>query len=154
MNGIKEFLRDDYRKKVLYRTKDCIPFEKLYDYTNGTLPLRIREGIESHLAKCYYCLDMVVSIHSGIENSYYKRRWGLKKETLFLLMAVICFLSSFIFSRFFLQFLTATTILGIKWIVDSKSSRMLITIYEAWKRGGEREAGRILKDIDTKSERR
>lgn len=154
MNGIKEFLRDDYRKKALYRSKDCISFEKLYDYINGISPIGMRKGVESHLAKCYHCLDVMISIHSGIKDSYYKRRWVLKKEVLFLIMAVICFLSSFIFSRFFLQFLTATIILGIKWIVDSKSSRMLIMIYEAWKRGGESEAGRILKNIDTKSERR
>lgn len=72
----------------------------------------------------------------------------MKREGLFLIMAVGFFILSFIFSRYFLQFLAAAIILSLKWIVDSKNSKILITIYEAWKRGGERETGRLLKEME------
>lgn len=132
----------------------CPALEELCDYVKGSLTQKMREEIESHLACCYHCLDIVVSIHDGATfyNKSCKKRKGftMKKEFLFLIMAVLCFLASFVFSRFFLQFLTATIILGIKWIVDSKTNKMLILIYDAWKRGGEREAGRILKELESR----
>lgn len=150
MKKIKEFLKYDYRKKILNVPKDCPSLKEICDYASGLLPLEKKKAIESHLAGCYHCLDMVTSIHDGIKFYNPKRRYKMKKEDLFLIMAIISFLLSFIFSRYFLQFLTATIIFGIKWIVDSKSSKTLIMIYEAWKRGGEREAGRILREIETK----
>jgi hypothetical protein len=41
----------------------------------------------------------------------------------------------------------ATLLLGIKWIVDAKSTKMLVMIYEAWKHGGEKEASRVLERV-------
>ena len=128
-------------------SKDCFSFEVLYDYLNGNLPQKEKGKLESHLVKCYYCLDNVVVIYEGI-NFYNRGRPKLKKESIFLILAIISFIASFIFGRYFLQFLVATIIFGIKWIVDSKTSRMLIMIYDAWRKGGEREAGRILKKIE------
>ncbi|MFA5255328.1 MAG: hypothetical protein WC419_01350, partial [Candidatus Omnitrophota bacterium] len=61
---------------------------------------------------------------------------------------------SFVFQRFFLQFLTATLLLGVKWITDAKSTKMLIMIYEAWKKGGEKEASRILSVLDREPKNR
>jgi hypothetical protein len=46
------------------------------------------------------------------------------------------------------QFLTATLLLGIKWVADAKSTKMLVMIYEAWKNGGEKEASRILSSLE------
>lgn len=150
MNGVKEFLKDAYRKRSLGAHKGCPPMEVLCDYADGRLSPDRRKKIESHLARCYHCLDIVVSMYDGDKYIYKRRRRGLKKEDIFLIIAIISFLSSFIFSRYFLQFLTATFILGVKWIVDTRSTKTLIMIYEAYKRGGEREAMKVLKDFDIK----
>lgn len=147
MKAIRKLLKYDYRRKVSITSKDCLSIDKLCSYVNGVLAPKEAQRIEMHIDACYSCLDMLVSIHDGISRTR-KRRYKLKRESLYLLMAIICFILSFLFRGYFLQFLAATLLLGIKWIVDSKSSRMLIMIYEAWKRGGEREAGRILKDIE------
>ena len=115
--------------------------------------MKKREKIESHLAGCYHCLDKLAAIHDGlkfIKRKSTKRRRKMKREDLILFMAVISFIGSFIFRGYFLQFLAATILLGIKWIVDTKSNKMLIMVYDAWKRGGESEAGRVLKDIETR----
>lgn len=149
MRKIKEFLKADYRNKVMKAPKACITPKRLCRYSEGGLPLYIRKDIEAHLAGCYRCLDALVAIKEGDVIFNNKRRPGLKKEWLYLALAVLCFGASFVFSRYFLQFLTATLILGMKWVVDSKTSRMLIMVYDAWKRGGDREAGRILKEINT-----
>ena len=50
----------------------------------------------------------------------------------------LCFLLSFVFSRFFLQFLAAAVLLGVKWIVDQKVTRTQILIYKALKESEEK----------------
>ncbi len=151
MEKIKKFLRRDYREGALSISKDCIPLERLCEYAEGGLSLNERGAIESHLARCYHCLDIVVSIHGCAKKVVNQRRITLKREHIFLALAILCFVSSFIFKGYFLQSLAATIIFGIKWIVDSKSNKMLITIRQAWKRGGDKEAGRVLRDIDTRN---
>lgn len=150
MKNIRRLLKEDYKAGASGGPKDCVPFERLCDYANGTLPPKEKAKVESHLAGCYHCLDIVVSMHDGNKYFHNKRGLNMKKEYLYLLMALVCFLSSFIFKGYFLQFLAATIVLGMKWVVDSKTNRMLIMIYEAWRKGGEREAGRVLKEMDTK----
>lgn len=144
------FLKEDYRKKISSAPKDCVPFDELYDYADGRLPLEARRRIESHLAGCYHCLDAVVSINKGMMDFNNRRRYKLKTENIFLSFALISFLLSFVFGRYFIQFLAATIILSMKWIVESKTNKMLVLIYEAWKSGGERGAGRVLKELNTK----
>jgi hypothetical protein len=72
----------------------------------------------------------------------------MKKINVYLILAIVSFILSFVFWDFFLQFLTATILLGIKWIADAKSTKMLVMIYEAWKKGGEKESSRILSILD------
>ena len=45
--------------------------------------------------------------------------------------AVATFAFSFVFRRFFLQFLVAALLFGVKWIVDQKAARTQILIYKA-----------------------
>ncbi len=152
MKRIKEYLKRDYTRNALKETKECLLPEVLYSYTKNSLPSSERNAVESHIAECYHCLDLLVSISKGVR---FQRIKGVKmrKEHIFLLMAVISFILSFILSSYFLQFLTATVIFGIKWIIDSKSTRTLIMIHQAWKRGGEDEAIRIIKDLNTKKDK-
>jgi hypothetical protein len=149
MKKIKEYLEYKRAENIAKTSKDCLSFDELCSYAEGALPTQERGKIERHLAECYRCLDILVSIHDGTKKIAKTRRVILKKEHMFLAVAIIAFTLSFIFSRYFLQFLTATIVFGIKWIVDSKSTKTLIMINEAWKRGGEVEAMRVLKDIKT-----
>lgn len=112
-----------------------------------------------HVACCEDCLKAVVSAHESV-NSFNEKNGNrkikgpfMKKINIYLAGAVITFSLSFIMPRFFIQFLVATMLFGIKWIVDSKSTRMLIMIYEAWKNGGEKEASRIIEALDNKKKR-
>ena len=73
----------------------------------------------------------------------------MKRINLYLILAVIAFSLSFVTPRYFVQLLVATLVLGIKWVADSRSTKMLIAIYDAWKTGGLQGAGRVLEKLDT-----
>ena len=69
------------------------------------------------------------------------------KKNLWLFGAIAAFLLSFFVPRYFVQFLVATILLGAKWIFESVNARILIMIYEAWQKGGEKEASKILNSF-------
>ena len=127
---------------------------ELADYLSKTLSGEDKERVGSHIAGCNECLEKVVSAYESVKS--FKNRKGnfMKKINVYLVLAIISFVLSFAAPRFFLQFLTATLLLGIKWVVDSKSTKMLVMIYEAWKSGGEKEASRILEALDSKHKNR
>jgi len=66
------------------------------------------------------------------------------KRNLWLFGAIIAFVLSFLVSRYFVQLLVATILMGTKWIFDSVNARILIMIYDAWKKGGSDEASKVL----------
>ena len=68
--------------------------------------------------------------------------------------ASISFILSFIFTRYFLQFLILAVIFSIKWIFDTGSTRTLIMIYEAWRKKDRGSAQRIIRDFQDKIEER
>lgn len=122
--------------------------EELADYLGNALTAEKRKLVEDHIACCNDCLASVVSAHESVK-AFKKGKGGImKKINMYLILAVVSFVLSFVFKSFFLQFLTATLLLGIKWISDAKSTKMLVMIYEAWKKGGEKEASRILSALD------
>ncbi|MDD5449450.1 MAG: hypothetical protein PHO42_02505 [Candidatus Omnitrophica bacterium] len=69
------------------------------------------------------------------------------KKNKWLIASITSFVLSFAFPPVFLQFLLAAGILGGKWIFDSENTRTLIMIYNAWKKGGEKEAGEMLRSL-------
>lgn len=121
---------------------------ELADYLSNTLTDEDRKRVEDHIASCSDCLDNIISAQESVKR--FKKGAGpmMKKINIYLILAVISFILSFIFQGYFAQFLTATLLLGIKWITDAKSTKMLIMIYEAWKNGGEKGASRILSAFD------
>ena len=133
---------------------------ELADFLGGSLPAALRRRVEGHIASCNDCLEKIVSAHEAVELSGEDKRRGkgklkfMKKINIYLILAIVSFLLSFAMPRYFIQFLVATLILGIKWVVDSKSTRMLIMIHEAWKRGGERDVSRIFQNLDFESRNR
>lgn len=67
---------------------------------------------------------------------------------LYIALATVAFAFSFITPRYFMQLLVATLLLGLKWVADSKSTRMLVMIHEAWKRDGSRGASDALERLE------
>ena len=127
------------------------------DYLSRSLPAAATERVKEHLAGCDECLAAMVSAYEsagrpGNKNSLMtKIRAIMKKLNIYLILAVLSFALSFVTPRHFIQLLVATLLLGIKWIVDAKSTKMLVMIYEAWKHGGEKEASRVLERVDQKT---
>jgi len=71
------------------------------------------------------------------------------KKNKWLIASITAFVLSFAFPPMFLQFLLAAGVLGGKWIFDSENAKTLIMIYNAWKKGGEKEVKdmvEVLKD--------
>lgn len=118
----------------------------LADFLDDRLPRNGRRQVEAHIAECDECLCKVVTAY---ESAGRKRKGkSMGRINLYLVLALLSFALSFIVPRFFLQLLVATLLLGIKWVADSKSTKMLVMIYEAWKSGGEKEASRIFEALD------
>ena len=130
------------------------------DYLARSLSSAARARIEEHLAGCDECLAAMVSAYesvgkSGNKNSLMRKiRAIMKKLNIYLILAALSFALSFVTPRHFIQLLVATLLLGIKWIVDAKSTKMLVMIYEAWKHGGEKEASRVLERIGQRDKAR
>lgn len=129
---------------------------ELADFLDDLLPAKERKRLEDHMAACDECLAKVVSAYESVElfnkKSPARRRKGdtkMRKMNLYAVLAILSFSLSFILPRYFLQLLAATILLGIKWIVDAKSTKMLIMIYEAWKKGGDKEVRGILETMDS-----
>ncbi len=122
-------------------------------YMARSLSAAQMKQVEKHIAGCDECLAAVVSAYESAGRSGskvpFKKKAGdvMKKLNIYLILAILSFALSFIMPRHFIQLLVATLLLGIKWIVDAKSTKMLVMIYEAWKNGGEKEASRMLERI-------
>jgi hypothetical protein len=133
---------------------------ELADYLSRSLDEKKRDAASRHLAECPECLEKMVLSYDSVKefqkNSMPGNRKGtfMKRINIYLILALVSFLLSFITPRYFLQFLVATIVLGAKWVVDSKTTRMLIMIQEAFKKGGEKEASRILKTLDSSQKTR
>ena len=127
---------------------------KIADFLGGSLSPEERIAIEEHMASCEECLEKVVLAYESVKmfrngTPKKERNKFMKKVNPYLVFAVIAFALSFMMPRYFIQLLVATLVLGIKWVADSKSTKMLVMIYEAWKKGGEKEASRILETLNS-----
>ncbi len=127
---------------------------ELAEYLSNSLGQKEKELVEDHISGCHRCLDMVVSAHESVKlfrkKHHIKKKRGsiMKKMNFYLILAVLSFILSFIAPRHFLQFLVATLLLGIKWVADSKTTKMLVMIHEAWKSEGEKGVSRVIKELD------
>ncbi len=132
----------------------CPSEEILSEYISGVLSAEERIKTEKHLAACAECRKLIAETHDIIN----KRDIGEIASTVFrwigknrwLIGATMAFASSFLFPKYFLQFLAATLLLGAKCIIDARTTRMLIMIHDAWKRGDKDKADEILSRFDPK----
>ena len=127
---------------------------ELADFLADKLSKDRREQLERHLSSCGRCLDTMAASHEAVTAFNKNKPFKISKETvmkkinIYLLLAIISFALSFMTPRFFIQLLVATLLLGMKWVADSKSTRMLVMIYEAWKKDGARGAADALETLD------
>jgi hypothetical protein len=127
---------------------------EISDYLSGCLENTRHNYVRDHLAICGDCLGKAVisfeSVKEFRSNTSGKNRKAgfMKKINIYLILAIISFMLSFITPKYFLQLLVATLVLGAKWVVDSKTTKLLVTVHEALKRGDDKEAARILEPLD------
>ncbi|MBL7157920.1 MAG: zf-HC2 domain-containing protein [Candidatus Omnitrophica bacterium] len=144
----------------MVKTNTCINEVVLNDYLNGKVSRESRERIEQHLAGCGECMDALVFAYQTVDEykkikaclpagreKKMKANW---KKHIWLIGTIIAFALSFFKTGYFAQFLVAAILMGAKWIFDTTNARMLIMIYDAWQKGGEKEASRILRNFKTR----
>ena len=141
--------------------KTAHPAEReISDYLDHLVNGEEKIKFEDHIASCPGCFTSMISAYESVKlfdkekgNKKGKDNF-MKKINIYLILTVISFLLSFAAPRHFAQFLVAAALLGVKWISDARTTRMLVMIYDAWKKGGEKEASRILSTLDAEPKNR
>jgi len=144
--------------KEITETKTCPPEHIMNSYLTGMLKGSEYENIERHIADCPQCIYRIAEATKVIEksNSYnYTEDFmgGKYKINIWLALCITMFMLSFLFPYYFIQFIAAAILFGVKWIVDNKNTKMLIMIYDAWKKGGEKDAGHIIETLEKRMKR-
>lgn len=121
----------------------------LAEYLGGTLPPDRRSRVAAHIASCPDCLAAVAAAHEAVsrpaEGSGPRARKRRGWSGLYLAGALGAFVLSFLLPRYFVQFLVATVILALKWIIDAKSTRTLIAVHDALKDDARRDTSPSLR---------
>jgi hypothetical protein len=128
----------------------CVSDIQINDYLAGSLSENDRKVLEEHLTQCKECLEKMVFAYRVVEECQNEKKGAKPMKSswtnnLWLAGAILAFALSFFIPRYFIQLLVATILLGVKWIFDSVNARILIMIYDAWKHGGEKGAGQVLR---------
>ena len=137
----------------------CLRDIEINDYLIGSLSEEKKSEIERHLKDCGDCLEKLAFAYKTVEEFGGKKYKGEKsmksmwKKNIWLFGAILIFALSFLAPRYFIQLLVATILMGTKWIFDSVNARILIMIYDAWKKGGEKEASKVLGNLDDRFSR-
>lgn len=157
-------MKENMSKIKLEKAAKCPDETTLSEYLNGTLYAEEIQLVEEHISGCHFCLENIRAAYMG--DTLYKegdlpdstkelinKAKGIAKlktntkrlkRNLWLLGTILAFASSFLFSRYFVQFLVAALILGLKWVSESEGVRMLIMALDS---------RRQLKDKDATSDR-
>jgi len=139
------------------KSKTCFSDAEIADFVENILENQfIDQEVAGHLSVCEDCFSKVASAVSAMkkfsdsENAQasektlkrvkkipliFKRRQAMKKilkNGRYLFVSGIFFILSFFFKKYFLQFLIASFIFGLKWIMDTGGTKALIMIYDAW----------------------
>ena len=158
---IKEYLKNNLGLEKNDKTVDCPDEVILVEYLDTGLDKEKYQYIEHHIAGCGFCLSQLslasqskliykqggfepapqtlinktksqLGIYESESNTKNNKKKMIKKQ-LFLLGAIIFFILSFIFPKYFFQFLVGTLILGIRWAFESESGRTLIMVFDSWR---------------------
>jgi hypothetical protein len=120
----------------------------LADYLDDLLSPKERKRIEAHVSNCAECLNKMAAAYESVKKFKKGKVKTVGKINFYLVFAIISFALSFMLPSYFIQLLVATLLLGAKWVADSKSTKMLVMIHEAWKNGGKDEASEVIRRFD------
>jgi len=115
------------REGALKKCNECPSEAELGSYAEGGLSKKRRQELERHIAGCLYCQDMLI-VANKVLSEFQQRIWQILGRRKWLLGCLLCFMFSFIFPRYFMQFLIAALILGIKWATEG--ARSIIMVYK------------------------
>jgi len=173
---LKKYLREKVSFSDLSSSRNCPPELELHDYLEGRLSRQRENLLLEHIADCPHCLSLL-EIAQGLrartderprpemimraKHTAQKRpnppatdKEGRAGRTIlnykWQLFAGLSFILSFIFTRYFLQFLVLAVIFSLKWLLNTGSTRTLIMIYEAWHKKDKGTARRIIQDFEDK----
>lgn len=140
------------------KIKNCPDEVTLSNYLTGNLKDDRLNELEEHLGSCPYCIYKLAEAKETVneflsqqkEKGFFSQ---MKKINIWITLSIIMFILSFIFPRYFMQFLVGAVLFWTKWVVDNKNTKMLITIYEAWKNGDSKEADKIFGKMGSKFKR-
>ncbi|MFH1836655.1 MAG: zf-HC2 domain-containing protein [Candidatus Omnitrophota bacterium] len=117
----------------------CPQEEVLSAYLSDALSPSQKIQVEKHLIKCRDCRVLLLDTHKIINtvdiHHLFRQILSFLKTNMFFFISFISLSLSFLFSKYFLQFLTASILFGSKWIVDIKTTKTLIMVQEALKPG-------------------
>lgn len=112
---------------------DCLKEKELSSYLDEGLMESERRRMEKHLSVCDRCLDLLVVAFDAerikkkqAKLEKQKRKAGFK----WFLSTLILFTLSFIFKRFFMQFLIGAAILGFKWAMEGEGAKKAVMIFK------------------------
>jgi hypothetical protein len=154
--NIKDIFKSrNFAKGLSPACADCPTDEDLAGYISGEIFSDKREQISAHIGLCQRCLDIVATSLKvlseqdaedapkdaikkvlSISKKYPRKgagRVSVFKKNKYLLVAGVFFILSFVLKKYFMQCLLAAGIFGVKWIMDTGSTKALIMIYDAWK---------------------
>ena len=165
---IKKHLEKMSKKEGL-TLQNCPSEVELSDYLENRLAQEKENSLLKHIADCPHCLSLLDLAKRAKERIEEKPSFEMlrraksiagknnKKVILnyrWLIFTLSSFILSFIFPRYFLQFLILAVIFGLKWIFDTGSTRTLIMIYESWRKKDAGTAQRIIQDFQDKTGQR
>ncbi|MBD3379421.1 MAG: hypothetical protein GF408_03050 [Candidatus Omnitrophica bacterium] len=115
----------------------CLSEEVLSAYLSGKLAGEERRRAEKHIACCENCRRTMGEAYDITKNKTAGEMFFCVleklKENKWGLISVFLIVLSFLFPRYFLQFLSAALLSGVKWVVEARSLKMMIMVREARK---------------------
>ncbi|MBI1976663.1 MAG: hypothetical protein HYS56_04055 [Candidatus Omnitrophica bacterium] len=151
------------------KRKECLSELVIHRFLEKKSGAAEREKVEKHLLECYDCLQWMAEISKaktaferGALKSSSGQQWAekIKKELPpqrvlsvkhrtwgWLMAAIVSFGCSFFFRRYFVQFSAAALFFGIKWIVETRTTKVLIAVQDAWRRGDRQTAEELLEKL-------
>jgi len=140
------------------KNRICPEDEKLIGYLNGELCDEERVRIEHHISRCSRCLELLIETYEVLKANRKFRIWPeyclwIRKNR-WVLGAFTAFVCSFLMREYFLQFLTICVLMGAKWIFDSKTARLLVMVYDAWRKGDKQETDKLFRKLSRRDKER
>ncbi len=106
-------------------------------YLGGKMASWEKTPIEEHLAGCQACRKLVAEAHDVLKGEAArektKRSFRFIAKNIWFIGAFIMLVASFFVSKYFLQFLAASLLMGAKWIIDNRATRLMVMVKDALK---------------------